>query len=156
MKKLITILMAIFIVNLYSCDECRNALNEREVQGFKVVFKDQNTNQNLFFGDGKRYETTDLQLFYIGSMDTLIKRSDYNYYTDNEGFVIDTKKNSGDDITTFYIQTKYTNPLDTIDIVFNEVEHKCFGTFRESYNLYLNGQIACENCNNEDFITIYE
>lgn len=151
---IISLILITWAFGIRSCDNCKDALNEREVSAFKIVFIDQNTDQNLFIGDGKIYEESDFQLYYIGSADTLINRTNRNYYFDEEGFMIETSQLTGDNITTFYYRLEDTQPLDTLNISFNEIEDECLGEFKESYNLFLNDELVCDNCKHGDFTII--
>ena len=161
MKQSLNILLVItLLLPFYSCDECRNTLNEREALGIWLNFENKNTQQNLFHGDGKIYEKEDFQMFIESTADTLVRVSEQNLQFD-EGVIYKhlTKFStdiSGDFITTLYYRLEENQPLDTIDIQYNEIEYECIGTFKENYDIFLNGEIICEDCSHQDVITIYK
>jgi hypothetical protein len=155
MKK-ITIILVGVMLGLYGCDECKDALNDREALLVNVVFKSVSSNENLFFGNGKQYELEDLKVFFKDDVDSL-KSYSYGTFANYNSISLNTQVFGGNSyITTFYYQIQ-NNPLDTLHISFNETEEECHeGLFKSSYDIFLNGQLVCDDCTYEDYVTIYK
>lgn len=159
-KNVVIALLLSALLSLYSCDKCRNALDEQESLGIWLNFEDKDTRQNLFFGPGKVYEPTDFQLFIKGDADTLIEVIQPNYQF-SEGIIYkylsEYSPNVGEDIIeTLYYRLPQQQSLDTIDIAYNEIQHECIGLFKEGYDVQLNGILICDDCSHADVITIYK
>jgi hypothetical protein len=156
MKNLIIILSLFFLFGAYSCDKCRNALEDRESLLVNIVFKSSSTDENLFFGNGKQYELDDLNVFFKDDADAL-KSYSFGTFADYSSISLNTQVFGGNSyITTFYYQIQ-NNPLDTLNVVFNETEEKCHeGLYKSSYDITLNGQLVCDDCTYEDYVTVYK
>jgi hypothetical protein len=114
------------------------------------------SNENLFFGTGKQYELDDLNVFFKDDADSL-KSYSFGTFSDFNSISLNTQTFGGNSyITTFYYQIQ-NNPLDTLHIMFNETTEKCHeGLYKSSYDITLNGQLVCDDCTYEDYVTIYK